>query len=141
MGALGWHLVDRFHEQVEVVKLWHMGMEVTLRWTLGHVGIAENEWADEEAKRVARGNSSPKKQLPKSCRGQIPKSKSAEIQRHQEAARKKSATHLARSPRFQRLHEIDPSMPSSKFCRDTACLSRGRVSALVQLRTGHIPLQ
>jgi len=58
---LGQHLVDRFHKQVEVAKLWHMGMEVTLRWTLGHVGIAENEWADEEAKRAARGDSSPKK--------------------------------------------------------------------------------
>src|SRR5882724_6507627 len=32
-------------------------------------------------------------------------------------------------------------MLSSKFCRDTVCLSRGRASALVQLSTGHILLQ
>ena len=40
MGASGQHQLDRFHEQVEVAKLWNMGMEVILRWTLGHVGIA-----------------------------------------------------------------------------------------------------
>ena len=141
MGASGRHLLDRFHEQVEVAKLQHTGMEVMLRWTPGHVGIVENERVDEEAKRATRGDSSPKNQLPKACRGQIPKSKSVEIKRHWEAARKKSATHLARLPRYQRLHEINRSMLSSKFFRDTACLSRGRVSELVQLRTGHIPLQ
>jgi len=75
-------LVHRLHEQVKVVKLQHVGMEMELRWTPGHVGIAENEWGDEEAKRVARGDSSPSNQLLKACRSQIPKSKSAEIQRY-----------------------------------------------------------
>jgi len=70
MGASGRHLVDRFHKQVEVAKLWHMGMEVKLRWTLGHVGIAENEWVDEEAKRAARGNF--KKPTPESMQGPNP---------------------------------------------------------------------
>ena len=65
-------MVDRFHKQVEVAKLLHVGMEVVLRWTPGHVGIVENEQADEKVKRVARGNYSLSNQLPKVCRGQIP---------------------------------------------------------------------
>jgi len=47
------HLVDRFHKQVELAKRRHAGIEMVLRWTPGHVGIEENERADE-----AKGDSS-----------------------------------------------------------------------------------
>src|SRR5882672_11310944 len=35
---------------------------------------------------------------------------------------------------------MDPSMPSTKFRKDTTGLPRGRASLLIQLRTGHVPL-
>ncbi|KAF8585859.1 hypothetical protein K439DRAFT_1342494 [Ramaria rubella] len=36
--------------------------------------------------------------------------------------------------------EIDPSLPSEKFLWNTALLSQSNSSLLLQLRTGHIPL-
>ena len=48
---------------------------------------------------------------------------------------------FADSPRCQRTWLIDPSMPSSKFRKDTEKLPRWQASLLAQLCTGHIPLQ
>src|SRR5882724_12892110 len=44
-------------------------------------------------------------------------------------------------PRFPCLHEIDPSSPSPRFCKDLECLPCKQASMLIQLRTGHIPLR
>ena len=91
-------------------------------------------------KKAERDGSSPQDWLPKSCRGCIPKSKSTVIQRQRGVSKSKAAEALRRSPRYQRLCEMDPSMPSTKFCKDMTGLPRGRASLLIQLRTGHVLL-
>jgi len=45
------------------------------------------------------------------------------------------------SPRCQRLHLIDPSMPSSRFRKDTIDIACWQALMLIQMRTGHILLQ
>ena len=44
------------------------------------------------------------------------------------------------SPRFARLHRIDPTMPSNQFRKVTMELNRWQMSIVVQLHTGHVPL-
>ena len=53
-GVLGYHLVDRFHEQLMAVQHKNVGLRIELRWTSGHKGIPEEkEHAEAEAKKVA----------------------------------------------------------------------------------------
>jgi len=49
------HMVDRFHNQVEVIHHRHTGIKIELRWTLGHEGIPENKHVDAEVKRAEQG--------------------------------------------------------------------------------------
>ena len=100
-GALGYHLVDHFHEQIERAQQQHSRAGVRLRWTPGHVGMEGNERVDREAKKAARDGSSPQDRLPKSCRGCMPRSKSAAVQQQRGVSKSKVADILKRSPRYQ----------------------------------------
>jgi len=75
------------------------------------------------------------------CRGELPTSQSATRQIHMKKVNIKSRICFESSPRCQCLHYIDPSMPSSKFRLDMMDVEHWHTSMLVQLRTGHIPLQ
>jgi hypothetical protein len=44
------------------------------------------------------------------------------------------------SPRYARFQHIDPAFPFNKFRNISNKLSRSQTSLLIQLRTGHIPL-
>jgi len=76
-GMPGQHLVNVFHDQMHAIHHKHPGIDTVLRWTPGHCDLAGNECADEEAKRVAQGTSSPLHQLPVSCRREPPVIRSA----------------------------------------------------------------
>ena len=52
-------------------------VKLTLRRTPGHEGIEGNERADEEAKRAAKGLSSPTSELPQVLRRRLPASASS----------------------------------------------------------------
>jgi len=69
--ASGHHLVDGVHEWIQAALCKHRGLKVELRWILGHMGVQENEWADEEAKKAAKGDSSDGMQLPMACMGAL----------------------------------------------------------------------
>jgi len=71
-GTLGQYLADAIHEQLAAIQFMHPGIEIKLKWTLGHEGIMGNEQADEEAKQVARGKSSAQQELHKLCRQDLP---------------------------------------------------------------------
>jgi len=68
-------------------------------------------------------------------------SRSVEHQSHLKRLGAKSASEFARSPKCQRLRSIDPSMLSHNFRKATQDLTQGQASLLVQLRSGHVPLQ
>jgi len=140
-NTLGHYLADYTLNQLEAIQDRHSGIKLTLAWMLGHTGIEGNECVDEEAKKVAHGESSPQRQLPKMCGKELLFSRSATHQHNAKTIKTKAKKWLKGSPRCQKLQRIDPSMPSSKFRKDTASLVRWQASLLIQLRTGHIPLQ
>lgn len=100
----------------------------------------KNERADEEVKKAAKGDSSPDEQLPIQCRGTLPISKAAAQQSFFKDLKIEAAKTFAKSPRSKKLHEIDPSGPSPRYQKITNALPRRHASLLIQLRTGHIPL-
>src|SRR5882724_7354391 len=105
------------------------------------MGITGNERADREAKWAAKGESSEQRSLPAVCRDDLPTSRSAARQCYRKQISGKTKKWFESSPRCHRLRSIDPSMPSSRFRKDTQSMERWKTSLLVQLRTGHIPLQ
>jgi len=112
-----------------------------IRWIPGHEGIYENERADEQAKRVAEGDSSLAHLLPRSCRGHIPIRSSVACQGHLRKIKTKATEIFAASPRYSWMKQIDTSMPSLRFRKDTQGLSCAQATLLVQLRTGYVSLQ
>src|SRR5882724_10554572 len=75
-GSLGQHLVDQLQEKIEEIYNKHGHETLEIWWTPRHEGIKENERADEEAKKAAKGDMSPDNQLLPGCRGEIKTSQS-----------------------------------------------------------------
>ncbi|KAF8466827.1 hypothetical protein JB92DRAFT_3150104 [Gautieria morchelliformis] len=82
----GQYLVNALHEQVEEMR-WERGetATVTMRWVPGHKGVRGNERADSEAKKAAKGDSTKERHELRILWGKMPKSRSAELQRHHKA--------------------------------------------------------
>jgi len=115
----GQYLIEIFHGQIVTIWSKHLSIEINLRWMPGHAGIPGNERVDEEAKRVAKGQSSAQSRLPAECRNKLPLSRSAALQSHRKRVNEKMKKWFESSPRCQRLWGINPSMPSLRFRRDT----------------------
>ena len=115
--------------------------KVTFVWTPGHEDIEGNEQADEAAKEAASGQTSSTKRLPVFLRGKsLPVSVSATRQLLKKQMKNKWHTELSTSPRYTKIRKIDPTLPSDDFLHIASQLRRNQTSLLVQLRTGHIPL-
>ena len=89
----------------------------------------------------AKGQSSAQSRLPVACRNKLPLSQLAACQSHRKRVNEKTKKWFESSPRCQRLWGIDPTMPSPRFRKDTQGLEHWKVLLLVQMRTGHVPLQ
>ena len=111
-----------------------------LKWIAAHEGVTGNERVDEEAKRAAQGESSPPEELPPILRKRLPISASATKQEFAETQKIRWLDAWTASPRFARFQHIDTSFPFNKFRKISSVLSRAQTSLLIQLRTGHIPL-
>jgi ribonuclease HI len=115
---------------------------LTLRWTAGHEGIDGNELVDEEAKKAAKGQSSPPPTLPRLLRQKLKISTAALKQVHNKEVKTRWKNKWAKSLRGKRDHQIDNSSPSAQFIEaiSNPKLPRQAASLISQLRTTHIPL-
>jgi len=129
-GSIGW-------------KEWRLKRwcKVEFVWTPGHEGIDGKECADEEAKRAAQGEPSATKDLPSFLRRKpLPISISATRQLLKKEMKQRWQDEWKTSPRYDRMKQIDGSLPSDDFLHIIDQLRRNQASILIQLRTGHIPL-
>ena len=112
----------------------------TSGWVAAHKGVVGNESVDEEAKRAAQGESSPLEELPQILRRRLPYSVSAVKQEFAESQKVRWREAWQDSPCYARFQHINMNFPFSKFQKLSDRLSRSQASLLMQLRTGHIPL-
>lgn len=137
--APGHYITDELHQAVLRLEKCHMGVEVKMVWVPGHKGVEENERADREAKRAARGKEKG------FCGNFLRKgTKVAKAVIKAELARERTRETRARfkkSPRFQWYKAIEKEPTARTFERRASKLPRQQSSLLVQLRTRHIALQ
>ena len=138
-------LTDLFLQVLQSALDKHSLQSLSVRWVPGHANIVGNESVDAEAKRAAEGETSCRNQLPQALRRRdgpipLPHNKSALIQNHNALVKEKAKTTFASSRRGRRMHQIDPSLPSAKFSALVHFLPCRHTSAVMQLRTGHVPL-
>lgn len=137
------YLVDEFHRMHQALvkdpALDHLTIDII--WIKGHAGIVGNEMADEAAKAAAQGTASTRERLPPILWTALPLSKSATLQAFRTRIKARIVSDFAKSPRFARSYELDPSVPFSPFRKIAENLNRKTTSLLAQLRIGHVPLQ
>ena len=131
----GQHLVKAFRDAANDL---HCGL--TIRWISSHSDIKGNEAADKLAKEAATGRSSRRIDLPHALRGQLPASTSATKQEFHENIKQLWQKTWTESPRRVRFSQIDANFPFNRFRTNLFKLTRQQASLIMQIRTGHIPL-
>ncbi|KAF5334101.1 hypothetical protein D9758_016068 [Tetrapyrgos nigripes] len=134
------YIIDEIHRLTDEI-LTDTSPRLLLTWVPGHMGLDRNECADEEAKRAACGNTGGSSPLPQFLRGKtLPASVSALKQHFHTSLIKRWENNFAKSRRLQRFSIYEPRGVHLNFVHLTDKLSRRQTSVLVQLHTGHIPL-
>lgn len=111
-----------------------------LKWIAAHKDVKGNERADEEAKKAAQGESSPPEELPPILRKWLPYSAAAIKQDYREGLKSRWLEDWGMSPRYAKFQHVDPDFPFNKYRTISDKLSKSQASLLMQIRTGHIPL-
>lgn len=101
-----------------------------------------NEEVDRAAKEAAEGRTSGREQLPAILRKEkMAASKAAVKQRKGEEVKRRSwSEEWRKSDRYERMSRVDPHHPYKKFRQWRDGLSRNQGSILVQLGSGHLPI-
>jgi len=105
-----------------------------------HSDVPGNERADTLAKQAAQGQSSPAADLPPLLCRPLPFSASAEKQAYTSEINSMWSEMWQSSPRRTRMDRIDKGFPFKNFRKIQYQLTRTQSSLLLQLRSGHIPL-
>jgi len=134
-GKPAQHLVQTFLEAAN-----NLSCRLRLRWISAHSEVPGNEKADEEAKEAANGNSSPSDSLPPYLRTPLPRSAAAEKQAYHAELKEMWREDWEKSTRKERMDRIDAEFPYNKFRNVRDGLTRAQGSLLLQIRSGHIPL-
>ena len=113
---------------------------ITIHWISGHTDVGGNEEADKQAKEASLGQESTSPELPMLLRRPLAKSASAEKQAYHAELKRSWLDIWDESPRKARFQEIDPDFPFTRFRKVSNQLNRAQANLLVQIRTGHIPL-
>jgi len=111
-------------------------MRLGIHWILGHGGVPCNERVDAKAKWAIADGLSPCKDLPH----KLPYSLTAVRGAFKKEFRECWRAIWRNSPCRIRLAKINMKLPSHSFLKVTDQLTRAQASVLMQLRTGHIPL-
>ena len=114
--------------------------KLRIYWISSHSEVKGNEHVDSLAKEAAAGKASCRTDLPPLLRKTLPASASAIKQEHLAHLNRKWKSAWLSSPRERRLKEIDSTLPFSKFWQRQYDLTREQASLLMQVRSGHIPL-
>ncbi|KAG2113217.1 uncharacterized protein F5147DRAFT_771067 [Suillus discolor] len=140
------YLINKFHDNLRSLLPNVSDGKLIIQWAAGHIGITGNEIADEQAKKAARGETSDTHLLPTSLHLPtntpliLPTSKSTIKQSFRTMINEEAKTILKCSPCYDRFKEIDPSFLSNQFVKIANEFPRWHTALLVQLHTGHAPL-
>ena len=135
------YIFDEIHTLADELTTTFPNIKLSVRWTLGHVGIDGNEVADAEAKRAADDATQNVNWRFGVLKHPLPISRSAHLQKLRDVTKVKYGRDFREGTRYRRVAVFDRSMPSNKYRKITSSLPRRFVSVLTQLRTNHIPLQ
>jgi ribonuclease HI len=113
---------------------------LSIRWISSHSEVKGNEAADKLAKAAAQGRSSRMVDLPHLLRSPLPVSASAAKQHFHAKLNSLWSQIWLDSPRKDKFSRIDPDFPFNKFRKRLFNLTRKQSSLIMQLRTGHFPL-
>jgi len=123
-----------------IVERWP-NVRLKMLWTPGHEGIEGNEKADLEAKQEAEGEHRNRRINSIILENGLPRSKPATRQHLKRKTKKDYEKEFRQLPRYERVARFDPKAPASNFKNITSKLTRQQASILMQLHTGHVPLQ
>ena len=137
----GSYIIESIHTTHMDVRKRHSGIKIQIHWIPGHKDIKYSDVVDAHAKKVAEGSQHNCNNRVGILKKRLPCSRSATKQKLQARIKKQYVRNFKRLPRSKAIERIDPSTPSNRFRKMTAKMTRRQRSILIQLRTGHIPLQ
>jgi ribonuclease HI len=126
------YIIDAFRNMVDT--------PFKVNWISGHSDVRGNMKADDLAILAAQGRSSPAADLPPLLRKPLPLNADAEKRIYDHEIRAMWKENWLKSPRRPRMEKIDKSFPFTNFRKLLRGHSRAQSSLLIQIRSGHIPL-
>jgi ribonuclease HI len=134
-AAPGQYLLQEFANKVNSSRA-----KIRVKWISGHSDVRGNEKADKLAKEAADGKASRRTDQPPFLRRTLPTSVSANKCMYLKHLKSCWKTMWLDSPRRRRIERIDDAFPFDGFRKRHYKISRAHASYMVQVRSGHLPL-
>lgn len=133
-------LLHAFRNKARALGKKYPRKTITIHWAPAHAGIEGNEAADKAAKKAAEGSTSVTEKLPNILRRTLPANVSALKQEHNSKLVEKHKRSWEGSSRSSRIKKLGLTLPSNAFTKLAEDLPRLDAATLIQMRTGHFPL-